>query len=437
MEKGEKQIFISEFSKSSFPSEKSEGRIRNEEFQREKIGELGYLNENCWLVKNLNYAPYKRCQYCELKFHQCPFLHYQTISLLLVLFFLTLSFLVEGKISEVLIISVFTLVIVYGYFFNKSTNNLIQSYFAQIKAIKATHEEKKRREDAEIITVRERTLKEEAERLAREKERLAEQFQLIAIKSTAFKNSAEELAAREKSLRKEAENLLKVKSYFYMMASHHLLTPASQILGLTSLALEGSYGKIPPKLRNVIKDVSEANAKSIRLANQMLVVTQFELGKIEPNFKEVSLERIIEPLLKEFEERAKKKNLYLTFERPKETLPKAFVDVENIQNALRNLFENAILYTQKGGIKISVERKENSLLIAIKDTGAGIEKEEQSILFEGFAKGKAGFLYWMQGAGLGLYISKKYISLNKGKIWAESEGKNKGSTFYIELPIIM
>jgi len=63
------------------------------------------------------------------------------------------------------------------------------------------------------------------------------------------------------------------------------------------------------------------------------------------------------------------------------------------------------------------------------------EKEEQKRIFESFARGAAGTALWIEGAGLGLYVAKKYLELHQGKIWAESKGKGKGSTFYIELPM--
>jgi len=144
-------------------------------FQREKIriGEPGYLNENCWLVRTLNYSPAKRCQYCELKFRNCLFFQYLIISLILVFFLLTLSFFIEGEISKLVIISVFTLVIVYGYFFNKSTDKVIESYWAQRKAREALEESKTVLEVK--IEARTKELKELAEGLEEEvKRRTAE-----------------------------------------------------------------------------------------------------------------------------------------------------------------------------------------------------------------------------------------------------------------------
>ena len=68
------------------------------------------------------------------------------------------------------------------------------------------------------------------------------------------------------------------------------------------------------------------------------------------------------------------------------------------------------------------------------DTGEGMNKKEISYLFESFSRGKAGTKFWTEGAGLGLYIAKKFVEMHKGKIWAKSEGKETGSIFYVELP---
>ncbi|MCX6790644.1 MAG: hypothetical protein NTV62_00420, partial [Candidatus Gribaldobacteria bacterium] len=101
-----------------------------EEGEKKDIGGSCYANQNCWLVRNLSYAPYRRCKYCEFKFRHCLFLQYQVVSLFLILFSFTTFFLIEKKISLLVIIVVFTLVIVYGYFFNRSTEKIIKSNFS-------------------------------------------------------------------------------------------------------------------------------------------------------------------------------------------------------------------------------------------------------------------------------------------------------------------
>ena len=86
-------------------------------------------------------------------------------------------------------------------------------------------------------------------------------------------------------------------------------------------------------------------------------------------------------------------------------------------------------------MRIYQQPESQTLLIKISDTGAGMTQQEISKLFESFSRGTTGTKRWTEGAGLGLYIAKQFVHMHKGKIWAESEGKDKGSTFFIELPM--
>ena len=84
---------------------------------------------------------------------------------------------------------------------------------------------------------------------------------------------------------------------------------------------------------------------------------------------------------------------------------------------------------------MKLQKTDHQLQINISDTGDGLGQEEISHLFTSFTRGKTGIRLWAEGAGLGLYIAKKFLELHNGKIWVESLGKGRGSTFYIELPI--
>lgn len=367
---------------------------KGEKLQKEKIGKPGYLNENCWLVKSLNYAPYKRCQYCELKFRHCLFLQYQIISLILIIFIFTLSFLIERKNSELLIISVFTLVIAYGYFFNKSTDKLIKANFAEQKA------------------------KEALEELA---ERLEEQVE-----------------QRTKELRKAYEELKKLdkaKSEFISMASHQLRTPLTAVKGYISMMIEGSYGKLPAKVQEKMKHIFYSNERLIKIVQDLLNISKIELGKIEIEKQPIQIEDLIQSCYEEMKISAEKKNLQFLWQKPKKPLPKINLDVLKIRQVILNLIDNAIRYTQKGKIEIKAQKLNSNLQISVKDTGEGLSEKEKRNIFEGFTRGSAGINFFIEGAGLGLYIAKKFLELHQAKIWAESEGKSKGSTFYIELPI--
>ena len=368
---------------------------------KKKIGESGYINENCWLVKTLNYTPYKRCQYCELKFHNCLFLHYQIISLILILFFFTLSFLVEGKASELVIIAVFTLVIVYGYFFNKSTDKLIQANFAQRKAKEA--------------------LEELAETL---QEKVDEQTKKIKDAYKKLRKAYEDLKVLDKA-----------KSEFISMASHQLRTPLTAIKGYISMFLEGMFNHLSPKAREKMENVFYSNERLIKIVNDLLNISKIELGKMELEKENVQIEDLIQSCCEELKIEAEKKGLKFYFQRPKKALLKINIDSLKIRQVILNLIDNAIRYTQKGEIEIKAEKINSKIQISVRDTGEGLTKEEKKKIFEGFTRGAAGITYWIEGAGLGLYVAKKYVELHQGKIWAESKGKGKGSTFYVELPI--
>ena len=114
-----------------------------EGFKSGKIGTSDYVNHNCELAKTLTYSPVKRCWYCELKFRQCPIFQYLIFSLILIFFSFIISFFLEGEILNSIVISTLILVFVYGYFFIKSTEKIIEASFSEKMAKEALGESKK------------------------------------------------------------------------------------------------------------------------------------------------------------------------------------------------------------------------------------------------------------------------------------------------------
>jgi signal transduction histidine kinase len=276
--------------------------------------------------------------------------------------------------------------------------------------------------------------REEAERLAQRERELAEKFQVLAIRLMAVERSLKEMAEREKMLRKSAEKISQAKSEFIAIASHQLRTPLTAIKGYLSIILEGDYGKLPAKIKEKIGNVLQSSERVIRLVNSILDVSKIEAGEMEMNLERVDLREIIREVINELSIKAKEKNLYLKFEEPKEVF-ETLLDREKIRQVILNLIDNSIKYTQEGGVTIKLQTLNNKFQIAISDTGEGLTKEEKEKLFEKFSRGTAGTKFWTEGAGLGLYIAKEFIEMHKGRIWAESEGRGKGSTFYVEIPV--
>jgi len=240
---------------------------------------------------------------------------------------------------------------------------------------------------------------------------------------------------REIRRREELERTSRAKSEFISITSHQLRTPLSAIKGYLSMVLEGSYGQVSDRVKKVLEKVYQSNERLIKLVNSFLDVSKIELGREELKLEEVSIEDLISETISEIEIEAKKKNLYLNFERPKISLPRILIDRGKIKEVLMNVLDNAIRYTQEGGITVKLKTQNSKLKIIISDTGEGLTKEEISKLFKSFSRGEAGTKFWTEGAGLGLYLARKFVEMHGGKIWAESEGKGKGSTFYIELPM--
>jgi signal transduction histidine kinase len=219
------------------------------------------------------------------------------------------------------------------------------------------------------------------------------------------------------------------------MASHQLRTPLTSIKGYISMILEGDYGQIPEKTKKALQNVFQSNERLIGIVNDLLNISRIELGKMELKTSPTKIEQLLQSCSKELKPQAEKKNLKLIFKPPKTPLPTLNIDQLKIRQVILNLIDNAIRYTKEGTITIKVQKTKNSILISIKDTGEGLTREEQKHIFEGFTRGSAGINFFIEGAGLGLYVAKKYLDLHNGKIWAESPGKGKGSTFYVELPI--
>jgi signal transduction histidine kinase len=246
----------------------------------------------------------------------------------------------------------------------------------------------------------------------------------------------ERLTAELKKAYSKLEELDKAKSEFISIASHQLRTPLTAIKGYISMMLERVYGKMPGKAEKPLENIYTSNERLIKLVNDLLNVSRIEAGRIKLELKKISLEEVINSVVEELKNEAKKKNIYLKFEKPKKLLSKILADRNKIRQVIMNVVDNAIRYTEHGGVTVQIQNPKSKIQIIVSDTGEGLTKYELSKMFESFSRGMAGTRLYTEGVGLGLYIAKKFVEMHEGKIWAESKGKSKGSTFFIELPTL-
>ncbi len=244
-----------------------------------------------------------------------------------------------------------------------------------------------------------------------------------------------ERRAELQKLYKEVDKLSKAKSEFISIASHQLRTPLTAIKGYISMIIEGTYGKLSGRLVKPLGNVYQSNERLIKLVNDLLNLSRLEAGKLEFKPEPTSLEKMVSNIAKELKINAEKKGLYVRIVKPPKLLPKIMVDRDKLRQVILNIIDNAIKYTKKGGITIELKKLDSREQIKTSDTGEGMDKKEIKSLFQMFSRATAGTQLHREGAGIGLYVAKRFLDMHNGKIWAESKGKGKGSTFYIELPI--
>lgn len=252
---------------------------------------------------------------------------------------------------------------------------------------------------------------------------------------------SDQLAIANEKLRQ----LDKAKSEFISIASHQLRTPLTSIKGFGSLLLEGTYGTLPEAQKNALEKIYISNERLIQLVEDLLNISRIEAGRMEFDFQEAQIEDLVQEAVNTLELSAKAKNLYLHWQKPVQVLPKLKIDITKIKEVISNMVDNAIKYTPKGGVTVKLEKgnyfdhnakeQKGVVRVIVSDTGIGMDKEELEMIFNKFERGKEVSHYHTDGTGLGMYIGKKIVAEHKGRLWAESEGRSKGSRFILELPV--
>jgi signal transduction histidine kinase len=224
------------------------------------------------------------------------------------------------------------------------------------------------------------------------------------------------------------------KTEFISIVSHQLRTPLNAIKGYVSLFLEGIYGKLDAQKQQPMERLYNSSERLIHLVNELLDISRMQLGKTELEVEEVDLCDVMTSIVDELGVVAQKKGIVLRVACPPAGAAVVTGDKQKLRDSVLNVVDNAIRYTEKGSVDVSVQRRANDLVVRVEDTGPGLDPDEAKMLFESFQRGKIGRTSSGEGSGLGLYIAREFVTLHGGEIWAESEGKGRGSRFFIRLP---
>ncbi len=226
------------------------------------------------------------------------------------------------------------------------------------------------------------------------------------------------------------------KSEFVSIASHQLRSPLTAMKGYASMLLEGSYGKFPEKAKDIVSRIFESTNLMTDSVEDFLDVSRIEQGRMKYNKTDFNIADLAKTVVDELTPTAEKKNLTLSLKTISTNLLMVNADLGKIKQVFSNLIDNSIKYTPKGSILVSVSENNGHILLMVKDTGVGISKETQSVLFDKFVRADNAHKVNVYGTGLGLYVAKQMIEAHGGKIWAESDGEGKGSSFFVELKAV-
>jgi signal transduction histidine kinase len=234
------------------------------------------------------------------------------------------------------------------------------------------------------------------------------------------------------------KSLEKLRQEFTAMMVHELRAPLTAVRWSSESLLKNvadtQHAIEAKKIQDGIITIESAAGNMLDLVNDLLDVAKIEAGKFDLNLQQYDLVGIIQEQIKTFAAQADMKHLSINLTAPDKCLLK--FDRVRISQVMDNLISNSIKYTDSGRIDINVTCDEaaHKAVVAIKDTGVGVSREDLNQLFSKFKQLTATDRS-RKGTGLGLVVSKGIVEAHGGQIWAESAGENLGSTFYFSLPM--
>jgi signal transduction histidine kinase len=236
---------------------------------------------------------------------------------------------------------------------------------------------------------------------------------------------------------KELKELDRLKNAFLANMSHELRTPLNSILGFTDVMLEELDGPLTEYMNNDLRLIQKNGQHLLHLINDVLDMAKIESGRMNLHPETFNIYGVLEEVCSITSSLASEKNVSLFIEEDSERDIEIYADDTRIRQVMINLVNNAIKFTEKGKIAISLKQLDSArILIAVKDTGTGIPPDKLEMIFQEFTQVDTSTTRKVGGTGLGLPISRRLVEMHGGRLWAESSGvEGEGSTFCVELPM--
>jgi signal transduction histidine kinase len=222
------------------------------------------------------------------------------------------------------------------------------------------------------------------------------------------------------------------KSEFLASMSHELRTPLNAVIGFSDVLLEGLFGALNERQGEYVRDIRESGRHLLELINEILDLSKVEAGRMELEPAELSLPALIEQCLAQVRERAVAQRLTVSAA-VDDDVGTVRADETKLKQVVLNLLSNAVKFTPEGGsVGVRAWLEGDQVLVTVRDSGAGIAASDQARIFEAFQRGDRRAS--VEGTGLGLTLSRRFVELHGGRIWVES-ALGAGSTFGFAIPV--
>ncbi len=252
----------------------------------------------------------------------------------------------------------------------------------------------------------------------------------LLLANGQLSNLTRELMKKQAELKK----LNELKNQFLGMAAHDLRNPISIILSYTLFLMEDPEVKLPQEKIYLLEKMKNSSEFMLSLLDDLLDVTKIEAGKINLELSDIEINLFLKKIVELNNDLSKSKQIKIFLNMPEKNV-KVKIDPNKMTQVMNNFIGNAIKFSPANTqVSISVVTSDDSLIVAVKDQGQGIPREELSKLFLPFQTTSVRSTAGEKSTGLGLSIVHKYILAHHGRIWVESE-VGKGTTFFFSIPI--
>jgi signal transduction histidine kinase len=239
------------------------------------------------------------------------------------------------------------------------------------------------------------------------------------------------------SLGIKKEDFERSQDEFLSIASHELRTPLTAIKGNASLLQQYFWEQLPSdEVRQMIKDIDCASDRMLKLINYFLDTLRLEQKLAKFDLEKFDLVPLVSNTVDAYKQYAKH-DVHLMFKGPEGALPQVHADRKWVRHALENLLDNALKFTERGNVTVSLTLDNHHVKIVISDTGQGIPAENREVIFKKFAQTSADILTRDKavGAGLGLYMARLIMDQMHGSAQLEYSEPGAGSSFSLAIPV--